>query len=324
MKAKRKKSKVVAKRTKAGDVSVKRIADNNIAGMERLLAGKDSFEANEGKTSRLTDSKWKLLARTIGGPRLIAAKIGRLFNFIYLVFNVREVNRRLNRLKEKGFIENIPSHKQLIFGSLDMLRYFIAPGANDYYKSRGINFVFHQVLRFFDDPVGLMDPIGVRLSKDSIIGHVLGVVHANPVYDLQLLEMFPDGLDEIEKQTEQMVHGTHKAQKSIGSIVEDPEYHSRLLDLIRRYRKDPLTKPLIRRAGNMRSNPNFILAECMYGTMPSAMRYMSRLPKGFFALVKHYFREKTINPKYCDAHVVESWHKIYGKKASNLATPAAA
>jgi len=291
----------------------KRIADNNLAGVEQLLAGKESFAANEGKTSRMTESPWKLLARTIGGPRLIVAKIGRLFHFIYLLFNVWEVNRRLRRLKSKGFMEKIPSHKQLAFGSLDMLRYFIAPGANDYYRTRGINFAFHQVLRFLDDPAGLMDPIGVRLSRDSIIGHVLGVVHANPVYDLQLLEMFEDGLDEIERQTEQMVKGTHKAQKSIGSIVEDPEYHARLLELIRRYRKDPLTKPLIRRAGEMRSNPYFILAECMYGTMPSAMRYMNRLPDSFWALVKHYFTEKKINPKYCDEHVVESWHKIYGK-----------
>lgn len=288
-----------------------KIADNTLAGVERLLAGKETFAASEGKTSRLTDSKWKLLARTIGGPRLILAKLARLLNFFYLLVNVREVNRRLKRLQAKGFMETIPSHKQLFFGSLDMLRYFIAPGANDYYKSRGINFAFHQVLRFFDDPAGLMDPIGVRLSKDSIIGHVLAVVHANPVYDLQLLEMFEDGLDEIEKQTEQMVKGTHKAQKSIGSIVEDPEYHARLLELIRRYRKDPLTEPLIRRAGEMRSNPNFVLAECMYGTMPSAMRYMNRLPKGFWALMKHYFSEKTINPKYCDEHIVVAWKKIY-------------
>ena len=30
------------------------------------------------------------------------------------------------------------------------------------------------------------------------------VVHLNPVYDLQLLQMFPDGLDELEAQVAAM------------------------------------------------------------------------------------------------------------------------
>jgi hypothetical protein len=36
-----------------------------------------------------------------------------------------------------------------------------------------------------------------------------------------------------------MIDGTHPRARTIGAIVEDPGYHARLLDYVRRYRRDP-------------------------------------------------------------------------------------
>jgi hypothetical protein len=64
------------------------------------------------------------------------------------------------------------------------------------------------------------------------------MVHLNPVYDLELLQMFPDGLDELERQVDQMVRGTHPRTRTIGAIVEDAGYHQRLLGYVRAYKKN--------------------------------------------------------------------------------------
>jgi hypothetical protein len=93
-----------------------------------------------------------------------------------------------------------PTPWQVFFGGFDMLRFVIEPASRDYYRQKGISFGFHQLLRVLDDPVSMIDPTGFLSERDTIIGHVMQVVHLNPVYDLQLLEMFPDGLDELERQ----------------------------------------------------------------------------------------------------------------------------
>jgi hypothetical protein len=208
-------------------------------------------------------------------------------------------------LKEIGFIESIPSQKQLWFGAYDMLRYFISPGAASYYKTQNINFTFHQILRFLNDPSGIADPIGIRVPRDTIICHLLEVVHANPVYDLQLLDQFDDGLEEMERQTRQMLEGSHPRFKSISAITEDVNYHRRLYDFVRDYRRDPSLKQMVRASGDARSNPYFLLAECMFGTLPSAFRYINRLPDSWSTLWKHVWSEKVISPQYCDPWIVK-------------------
>jgi hypothetical protein len=86
-------------------------------------------------------------------------------------------------------------------------------------------------LRFLNDPSGILDPIGIRVPRDTIICHLLEVVHANPVYDLQLLDQFDDGLAEMEKQTQQMLDKTHPRYNSIMAITEDKNYHAHSIEL---------------------------------------------------------------------------------------------
>jgi hypothetical protein len=111
-------------------------------------------------------------------------------------------------------------------------------------------------------------------------------VHLNPVYDLQLIQMFPDGLEDFERQVAAMVDGTHPRHATIGAIVEDPDYHHRLLDYVRRFRADPDTPPPVRQQQTLRADPHFAAAERTFATLPGFIGYCHTLPTGALDLVR--------------------------------------
>lgn len=158
-----------------------------------------------------------------------------------------------------------------------MLRFWISPAAADYYEERGISYSFHQVLRFLDEPASLIDPVGFFSTEDGIIGHLMQVVHANPVYDLQLLALFDGGHDNLVSQLEQMIAGKHPRGASIGAIVEEADYHQRLLDFVRAWRRDPSIAPLLR--SNVASKTELSSIERTFGSLTGAMRYFTKMPK---------------------------------------------
>ncbi|HET6303543.1 MAG TPA: hypothetical protein VFG80_02095 [Myxococcota bacterium] len=237
---------------------------------------------------RQTASAWTLVRTAIGGPREVAGKLRRLRRTLALWRDRAEIERRLRTLEEKGFVGGRPSRLQLFFGGLDMLRFVIEPAARDYYRQKGISFGFHQCLRVLDDPVSMLDPTGFLSDRDTIVGHVMQVVHLNPVYDLQLLQMFPDGLEDFERQVAAMVAGTHPRARTIAAIVEDPGYHARLLDYVRRFRADPDTEPLVREEQTLRADPRFAAAERTFATLPGFIAYCQGLPRGFLPLAQHW------------------------------------
>lgn len=256
-------------------------------------------DAPNGQTARQSESALRLLFRAAGGPGAWAGKSRRAMRTAGLWVDRRELRRRLEQLQARGYIEQIPSAAQLGVGGLDMLRYFISPGARSYYETRGINFTFHQVLRFLDDPVSVIDPVGLLSERDTIVGHLLQVVHANPLYDVQLLEMFPDGVDELERQIEAMLAGTHPRQQTIGAIVEDPDYHRQLLDWLRAWRRDPDVPEMRRDSGEIQQDPDFILAEETFGTLPGFFWYANRLPADRRGLWRHWRNDTAIPADWC-------------------------
>jgi len=235
---------------------------------------------------RLGASPWRLVAAAIGGPRALAGKLGRLARTARLWLDRGEIRRRLRTLGERGYVPVQPTPWQVFFGGFDMLRFVIEPASRDYYRQKGISFGFHQLLRVLDDPVSMIDPTGFLSERDTIIGHVMQVVHLNPVYDLQLLEMFPDGLDELERQVAAMIDGTHPRARTIGAIVEDPGYHARLLDYVRRYRRDPTSAPPVRQEQTLRADPRFAAAERTFATLPGFVTYCAKLPERPLALAR--------------------------------------
>lgn len=242
-------------------------------------------------TLRQSAGTLTLLRTALGGPRQIAGKLARLARTAGLWLRPGEIDRRLARLHELGLIESTPTRLQLAFGSLDMFRWVITPAARDYYAQKGIGFTLHQVLRLLDDPCSMIDPTGFFSDRDTVIGHVMQVVHLNPVYDMQLLQMFPDGLDEMERQAAAMVDGTHPRARTISAIVEEPGYHARLLDYVRRFRRDgEATEAIIRAEQTLRGDPHFDAAERRFATLPGFVSYCSALPRGFGALARRWRR----------------------------------
>ena len=241
--------------------------------------------ADDAVTLRRRASPLVLLAAAVGGPRAIAGKLVRLGRTVAIWARPGEVERRLDTLARRGLVQGRPTRLQLLFGGLDMLRFVIEPAARDYYREQGIDFGFHQVLRVLDDPVSMIDPTGLLSDRDTIVGHVMQVVHLNPVYDLQLMEMFDDGLDDLERQVAAMVAGTHPRAGTIGAIVEDPGYHERLLAYVRRYRTDPGAPPPVRTPTRLRGDPHFAAAERTFATLPGYVAYCRRLPTSLAALV---------------------------------------
>lgn len=244
--------------------------------------------ADSPVAARRTASPLRLVAAAVGGPAQITGKLGRLGRTLRLWLDQGEVARRLALAEQRGLVDQIPSRWQLVFGGFDMLRFVIEPAARDYYQQQGISFGFHQLLRVLDDPVSMIDPTGFLSERDTIIGHVMQVVHLNPVYDLQLLQLFPDGLDQLESQVAAMVAGTHPRSGTIGAIVEDPTYHARLLDYVRRYRLDPNTPPLVRQEQTLRGDPAFAAAERTFATLPGFLAYCNRLPTPFATLARRW------------------------------------
>jgi len=239
-----------------------------------------------GGSDRHTAPTWRLVAKAIGGPQEIAGKLERLVRTLRLWRNPKELERRLTALEARGFARGRPTRLQLLFGGLDMLRFVIEPAAREYYRQQNISFGFHQCLRILDDPVSMIDPTGLFSERDTIMGHVMQVVHLNPIFDLQLLEAFPDGLERFERELEAMVAGTHPRARTIAAVVEDPGYHARLLEYVRRYRADPGTPPLVREQQTLRSDPRFAAAERQFATLPGFLAYSRRLPTGLVALVR--------------------------------------
>lgn len=244
----------------------------------------------EAVAARLTASPWRLLRDALGGPHEIGAKLARLARTVRLWFDREEIDRRLCELERKGYIQQRPRPRQLFFGGLDMLRFVIEPAARDYYAQKGISFGFHQLLRVLDDPASMLDPTGFLSERDTIIGHVMQVVHLNPVYDLQLIQMFPEGLEELERQVDAMVAGTHPRRRTIAAIVEDPDYHRRLLDYVRRFRADPLTAPPVREEQTLRRDRAFAAAERQFATLPGYVEYCLRLPADLPSLAKRLWQ----------------------------------
>ncbi|MEM6290783.1 MAG: hypothetical protein AAGA54_05935 [Myxococcota bacterium] len=244
------------------------------------------METAANDAPRLREEPWVLVKQTMGSPREFREKVRKLRTALLEYGRDENVVPRLRRLRRLGYIDEIPNRTQRMVGAIDMLRFFIVPAAADYYEGKGINFRFHTLLRFLDDPASLIDPTGFNSTRDAIIGHVMQVVHANPHYDFQLLESFEGGLEALEQQIHAVLDGSHPRAASIRSIVEDTNYHADLLDHLAEYRRNPEVSPL--RRENIEGK--FEDVERTFGTVPSAMRYFSRMPRTVRTGIRHLVR----------------------------------
>lgn len=246
---------------------------------------------NDEPLARFSERPLTLLRRTLGDRKTIRGKLERAGYALANYADPKRIEARINNLRSLGYIGGKPNRTQLVFGSVDMFRFFIIPCAADYYRSKDITFVFHALLRFLDDPASMMDPTGFMSHRDAIIGHLMQVTHADPIYDLQLLAAIDGGLEELEKQLLQILDGTHPRSESIGAIIEDADYHERLLEHVREFRADPAgCKPLLR--DNVANNPQFAAIAETFGDLPSAIGYFASLPDRPGAALRRLIRTR--------------------------------
>lgn len=235
--------------------------------------------------ARLHARPLTLLAHAAGSPLAMARKLGRLASALGSLASKRTLDARLERLRALGYVETAPTRLQLVVGSIDMLRFWITPAADEYYRERGIEFGFHQVLRILEEPASMVDPTGFLTERDVIIDHLLQVTHANPAYDLQLLESHEDGLTALVDQVRAAIAGTHPKIESLRATVEDASYHERLLRYAEDYVRDKTTPPPVR--SNVAGSERWAKIEATFGTLPAAMRYFAKMPTTTLAAAQH-------------------------------------
>lgn len=226
-----------------------------------------------------------LLREALGPAPGLPGKAVRFARIVAAYTNGAALDDRFATLIANGVVDRRPTSPQLVVGAIDMLRFWISPAAADYYEQQGISYGFHQVLRFCDEPASLMDPVGFFSERDGIIGHLLQVVHANPHYDLQLLTMYPDGLAELRAQTEAMIRGAHPRHAAISAIVEEADYHERLLAYVVAFIDDPSAPPPLR--DNVGEGSSFADKERTFGSLRAAMRYFCKLPADWAGALHH-------------------------------------
>ena len=255
------------------------------------LAQMDASTLHKESPARLSQSPWRLVLQATGDRHAVVGKLARLVQGLADYGSGGDVEGKMLRLRALGIIDQIPTRTQLAVGGIDMLRFWISPAAADYYSERGISYGFHQVLRFLDEPASLIDPVGFFSTEDGIIGHLMQVVHANPVYDLQLLQVFDGGHDNLVRQLREMLSGDHARSPSIGAIVEEADYHERLLEFVLAWRRDPTIAPLLR--SNVAAKTELSTIERTFGSLTCAMRYMTRMPTTPLGAAKHLLTTRT-------------------------------
>ncbi len=184
-------------------------------------------------------SWWRLLADVVGGWRQNGTKLLQLSSLLAAFLRPSLVRRRLERLRGLGHIDAIPSWSQLLVAGRDQIMVSASEETKIFYRAQGIPWIFHNVRRFLAGPATMLDPVGLFLPRDAIVNHVLQTFHRHPVYDLVLLRAHEQGMEEMARQADQIVAGTHPHQRALASLIEDGSYHARLPGEIAAIRADP-------------------------------------------------------------------------------------
>ena len=188
-------------------------------------------------------SRWSLLMDVLRGSRKKWERARQLWGLFLGYVRPGALRRRLERLRELGHIRVMPTAAQILVAARDQIVLGASEETKLFYRSQGIPWFFHNLRRFLSGPAMMLDPAGLFSPRDTIIHHIFQTFHRHPVYDLVLLRGFSDGLEEAERQAEQIQAGTHPCQRALSSLIEDGSYHARLLNEVRAFRADPFVAP---------------------------------------------------------------------------------
>jgi hypothetical protein len=222
-------------------------------------------------------SHLSLLADVVWGWALFRDRLVQLGGLLLGFLRPSLVRRRLTRLRDLGHVDALPTTAQLLVAARDQMILSATAETRLFYRSQGIPWTFHNVRRFLHGPATMLDPVGLFSPRDAIIEHVLQTFHRHPVYDLVLLRGFPGGVEEMQRQAEQIGAGTHPHQRALASLIEDGAYHARLADEVRAFRADPHAEARPVPPGLV-DDPDLMLAMDQFKDLRGYARYAARLP----------------------------------------------
>jgi len=264
----------------------------------------------------------RLLADAMGGFRQNVDKLVQLLGFVLALVTPARVRARLERLRDLGHVDAVPSLAQLLVAGRDQMIVSASTETKLFYASQGIPWIFHNVRRFISGPATVLDPIGLFATRDAIVEHVLQTFHRHPIYDLVLLRAHAAGLEEMEKQARQMVAGTHPHQRALASLIEDGAYHPRLVEEIAAFRANPYlpARPV---PEGLVDDAHLMLAMDQFKDIRGYTNYASRLQvsagQAFVAWLLVAFDEsvgyllgktlgpKRVDPAACDPDIQTRW-----------------
>ena len=265
-------------------------------------------------------SRWSLFLDVVGGVRQNIAKVVEIYRMVAAMVRPSKVRQRLERLKRLGHCEHIPTLSQLLVASRDQLSFSLGADTKEFYRSQGVPWVFHNIRRFIAYPTTMMDPVGLFSSRDTIIQHVLQTFHRHATYDLVLLHSHEDGLEEMQRQLDQLSAGQHLHQRSLDSLIEDGSYHERLRRDVAEFVENPLVDARPIPIGLV-ENKHLMLAMDQFKDVRGYTSYASRLKVGPVQVLKAFaevaFNEtigefinviigpKTVHVDACDRQLVD-------------------
>jgi hypothetical protein len=247
-------------------------------------ASTPTMAARQGATppAWLGRSRWALLADAIGGVRRNVDKLVQLAKLLLALVWPGIPRRRLERLFALGHVDALPTTPQLLVAARDQMILSATEETKIFYRSQGIPWVFHNVRRFLSGPATMLDPVGLFSPREAVVHHVLQTFHRHPVYDLVLLRAHEGGIEEMKRQTEQLLAGRHPHGRALLTLVEDGAYHARLPEEIAAFEADPhvAARPI---PPGLVEDPHMMLGMDQFKDMRGTMRYAARLRVGWGA-----------------------------------------
>lgn len=148
-----------------------------------------------------------------------------------------DLARRLAPLVEAGLIQRVPTDAQVRQGELQMLPYVISADATyeEFYEGTplGHPVVRQPILLALIGKDHLETGTGLAAALQSVIRHTHFTYHQGmPVWDLQVIQTHPGGLEALRAETEALLAPRtlrHRARRALlGCILADPDSYLRL------------------------------------------------------------------------------------------------
>tara|TARA_B100000131_G_scaffold268081_1_gene266668 strand:- start:713 stop:1414 length:702 start_codon:yes stop_codon:yes gene_type:complete len=187
----------------------------------------------------------------------------------------RRLHAQLQPFLDAGLLTQVPNKWQITQGACQMAPYVVFPDDDDAERYKGAP-MGHPILR---TPLVLyyvgLDHFhigsGLGARKKSIIKH-LNIVHHQemPDYDLQLLQLHKDGLDQLARYTKELDN-----RKAKQSIKRDKRLIDKVLPNARHYRNEILkTGGFIDRARRLDYTPDSQIPSFLRAEFFSLVRFL--------------------------------------------------